>query len=204
MGKGRIDLGISLDDETRFEESDFEKELGIDLDNLTHEITRHGGRYWRYGKLHAVAMRAVAELRGQISVKERGLKPLLAELNEEHRERLTEEAENAVSDDRKFKAPTEKQIEAAVLQDDKYLDALEEIDKLNGDLIEAQYTESILGLAEKLFSSRTEMLKTLGHLVRGESASDGMSIHGGREVARQSTEKLRAGMREAITKKNRR
>ena len=189
-------LEIELDEDVQFKESDLEHDLEFDMDTLQTAIIRHGGLYWKYGKMHALAIRVGSEMQTQIEAQKREMDLLESQLNEYYRGQLLASGEKA----------TEKAIDVQVKKDVKYLQAADRMAQLRSELIMHQYTENILALAEKIFSKRTDLLTTLGFMFRSTAESDGLSIPSRNESLKRETDKLRAGAAAAIktNKKGRR
>jgi hypothetical protein len=182
-GDSKLKPLVTVNTDETFEEDVFSAELDIDLGNLQEALTTHGGRYFRYGKLHAIAEKILGEQQLALEIEKRSHETLEAKLNESYRTELLSKPDVKV---------TEKLIASLVLQDENYLNSQVEIDSIKAQLIELQFTTSILALAEKIFSKRTDVLTTLGYMARSERESDGLQIMSSRRTQRSEVEKLKA------------
>lgn len=180
---------IKIDEDERFEESDFEKDLEFDVDTLQTAITRHGGLYWKYGKLHALAIRVASEMQGRIDTAKREHDLLESQLNEFYRGQMLASGDKV----------TEKAVEVQVKKDTRFQQSMDTLSSLRSDLIGCQFTENILGLAEKIFSKRTDLLTTLGYMCGAADKAEGAQVLTRAEIARRETERLCSGARQVIT-----
>jgi len=176
---------ITVDESEVFEESKFEEDLDVNLDDLQHAMTRHGASYWKYGKLSAIAVRLHERATLAYEIAKREHQSLEATTNEFYRKQLL-----VASQDGSFKV-TEKLIDSKVLQDEQYLGSQRGLDGLKEELVELEFTVGILSLAEKIFSKRTDILTTLGYLAQSEQKSGGMQVMSSKATARADVDQLK-------------
>ena len=191
MGKS-VSLIAQIDEEEAFIERDFKKTLDVDLDNLQTAIARHGGNYYRYGKLHALALREQVRMLNALAVAETEHKALYARLDESVRGDWEEGVKL-----------TEAAVKSKVISSDDYVQSEENLAEMRGNITEFNFTVNILSVAEKVMSKTTEMLKTLGHIVRSEESSDGMHVLSRKEKLIQETARLKQQAREVINPRKR-
>ena len=155
-------LIAALSDDELFSEADFLKDADIDPSNLQSAIVKHSGQYYRYGKLHAVAMRLEEEAKLAVETRKSEVALVAAELETLYREQTASSARRT----------TDGAIRALVIADMKYMGVADALRDAETALSEAKFTKNILSLAEKVFARRSDLLQTLGYMDYAERNSN--------------------------------
>lgn len=163
--KAQPSLIKQLDDSELFAEADFIKDAYIDVDDFNEEIVRQPEMHYHYGKLHSFAKKAkaVAELR--VDLAKREVQTALSASHERIRKERTEAHEKV----------TESLLENESRLSSEYNDSLKVYADCKEAQVNAEFEAALLEVGERVFSKRTELLKTLGHLL-GKEFDSGMSI----------------------------
>lgn len=189
MAKLKSKFIIDLSENELFSEKKFLDDIDVELDNLQLEISQQGGRHWKYGKLHVLALREVSKAVSDLELREAELKQLKAELENDIRQ-------DHANDDVRF---TDKACDAEVRQSKKYLSAVAEIMDIKESLVDLQFTCNILSLAREIFSDRTGSLRTLGYMDRSQGNAEDLQVKSRREI-----DKLKARAADIIDQNRRR
>jgi uncharacterized Rmd1/YagE family protein len=180
--KKRPSLIKQLDDTELFNETDFIKDAHIDVDDFNEEAVRHPELHYHYGKLHSFGHYGKLHSFGKKANAVAELKVHLAKLDMQ--------TALAAAHERIRKERTE--------AGEKCTEALLD----NESRLSPEYTESLA----TLFSKRTEILKTVGHLLSRE-LDTGVSIHksSAREASADFSARLRADVEAAkeVVRQNR-
>ncbi len=152
---GNLETGV-------FEETDFLKDLKIDFDNFNLTVQLHPHLFWKYGKLARLASRELSRHQLHVDALAEKVKTVKAEVAEAIRERLINKNEKV----------TEKLVENLTLADRTYIAAVDELNEARQRQVELEFEASILALAEKIFSKRSDLLVMVGYSLRDEKKSD--------------------------------
>jgi hypothetical protein len=185
-----------LDDSELFNETNFLKDAHIDVDDFNEEAIRQPELHYHYGKLHSFGKRAnsVADLR--VHLAKLDLQTALAAAHERIRKERTEAGEKC----------TEALLENESRLSEEYTKALKHFTECKEAAITSDFEANLLEIGERVFSKRTEMLKTVGHLL-GKELDSGVAVHksSARAASTDFSSRLKADIEaaKAVVRKNR-
>lgn len=177
MTKKPPSLIQQLDASELFTETDFLKDAHIDVDDFNEAIIRQPELHYHYGKLYSFGKRAEAVAALRVDLAKRDLQTSLSAAHERIRQERTEAKEKV----------TEALLENESRQADEYTEALSHYAECKELQIETEFEASLLEIGERVFSKRTELLKTIGHLL-GKEMDTGLSIHKSRTAQEASAD----------------
>jgi hypothetical protein len=194
--KKRQSLIKQLDDSELFNETDFRKDAHIDIEDFNEEAVRHPELHYHYGKLHSFGKKTNAMAELKVHLAKLDMQTALAAAHERIRKERTEAGEKC----------TEALLDNESRLSPEYTEALATFTEAKQSQIETEFEASLMEIGERVFSKRTEILKTVGHLLSRE-LDTGVSIHksSAREASADFSARLRADVEAAkeIVRKNR-